>query len=109
MVRGLTQLERRRRRAAKRAAAEPFLVASALAAYQRRYHVKATTLAAWLGCPPASWSTLALCARPDPAAARFQAEVQCIATAVGCDPERLAVLLEAVAQPPRHRPRPVAG
>ena len=107
LARGSTRFEQWRRHAAKRAAADPFFVASALAVYQRRHRVRAARLAAWLGCPNGDLSKLALAARPDPASPRFAAEVACIAAAVGCDRDRLAELLTEVGAPSGTRDRPV--
>ena len=107
LARGTTRFEQWRRHAAKRAAAEPFFVASALAAFQRRHRMSAARLATWLGCPDADLSKLALAPRPDPASPRFAAEVSCIAAAIGCDRDRLAELLTQAAAQSTKPVRPV--
>ena len=101
MARGMTQFERWRQQAVKRLAAEPFLVASALAAYQRRHHLDADAIATWLGCSTGALQDLALCAQLNPTSPRFEAEVACLAGWLGCDAGRLADLLAAISRPPR--------
>jgi hypothetical protein len=61
---------------AARCAADPFFLASALAAYQQRHGLNEAALAALLGCPPAALlgcppavlTLLRLCRRPGAAA-----------------------------------------
>jgi hypothetical protein len=83
-------------RAAARAEAEPFFIASALAAYRTLAGLDDRQLATWLGCPPENLPRLALCRRPDGESVMFSDEVQRIARYVEGDPGRLAHLLRAV-------------
>ena len=83
-------------RAAARAEADPFFVASALAAYRALAGYDDARLAAWLGCPAGNLARLALCRRPDGGSAMFSDEVRRIARHVGGDAGRLAQLLRAV-------------
>ena len=80
-------------RAAKRARKNPWIVASALAAYRRRHHLSEAQLGVWLGASAPSVATLALCRRPDPASPVFLEEVEDLADTCGCDAARLAELL----------------
>jgi hypothetical protein len=83
-------------RAAARAEAEPFFVASALAAYRALVGIDNARLADWLGCPNSNLARLALCRRPEGGSAMFGDEVRRIARHVGSDAGRLAHLLRAV-------------
>jgi len=51
-------------RIAERAEADPFYIASALAAYRRSEGLTASALAEVLGCTPADLTVLALCRKP---------------------------------------------
>ena len=88
--------DRRLASAAARAEAEPFFVASALAAYRALAGFDTTQLAAWLGCPADNLARLSLCRRPEGGSAMFADEVRRIAAYVGGDAGRLAQLLRAV-------------
>ena len=84
------------RRAAARAAADPFFVAFALAAYRALAGLDESELAAWLGCPEQNMARLALCRRPDGGSVMFGDEVRRIAGYAGSDAGRLAQILRAV-------------
>jgi hypothetical protein len=83
-------------RAAARAEADPFFVASALAAYRALLGMGEARLAAWLGCSVENLARLALCRRPDGESAMFGEEVRRIAAYVDGDASRLANLLRTV-------------
>ena len=72
---------------AARCAADPFFMASALAAYQKRHALDDAGLAAVLGCPLAMLTQLRLCRRPGAASPGWTAEedVAAIAQRFGVD------------------------
>ncbi len=84
------------RHAAHAARAREAFVAFALVAYQSAHDMGDEEMAAFLGCAPTGLPKLALCRRPDPAADRFHARVDEMATYAGVDRFRFArVLREA--------------
>lgn len=80
-------------RAARRSHTNPWVIAWALARYRRRHGLDEAALAAWLGLPEVQLVQLALCGRPELRSPRFAAQVARIASATGCNAERLAALL----------------
>ena len=87
-------------RALKRAQANPWTIAWALAHYRRQHHLREAALVAWLEVPPGHRAQLGLCCRPDVASPRFLPNVAAIAAVTGCNGERLAQLLAVVPPPP---------
>lgn len=83
-------------RFARRVEQDSSFMASALAAYRAAENLDDVGLAAMLGCALDDLPVLALCSRPDPASARFQADVRRIAAYVGVNPLALVRLLRAV-------------
>jgi hypothetical protein len=68
-----------------RVAEDPFFLAAALHAYQRRHGLSDFALAAELHCDPSALAGLRLCRRPVPEGARFDADLADIAGKFGCD------------------------
>jgi hypothetical protein len=81
---------------ARRAERRSSFVAADLASYRSIHEASEEELTSFLGCPPEVLADLALCRRPDPSKPHFKAEVQRIASFVGCDDARLAILLREV-------------
>lgn len=81
------------RRAAQAFEHEQGFIASALAAYRRKTGMDTDALARFLSCSPVRLNALALCRRPDPSAPDFHQVVSALAAFIGCDVDRLAVLL----------------
>jgi hypothetical protein len=82
-------------RLADRAAADPFFLGRALAAYQRRHGLDDAALAVLLGCAPAALASVRLCRRPGAAAERrADDDVADITRAFGIDPEALRRVLD---------------
>ncbi len=77
----------------RRAERSPAFIAYAIGKYRERSGVSTAALARWLGLSPARLCELALCRKPDPAAGTFEQDVERLATATGCDADRLAMLL----------------
>jgi hypothetical protein len=67
-----------------------------MAAYQTRYRLTDSQLAAFLGCDLQGLVQLARCPRPIPLTANFQAEVTRLATEIGCDRSKLQQLLRLI-------------
>jgi hypothetical protein len=87
-------------RLAARCAADPFFLASALAAYQQRHALGDAGLAAVLGCPVAMLTQLRLCRRPGAATPgrTIEEDVATIAQRFGVDATALRrVVDEALA------------
>ncbi len=83
-------------RAAQALAGDPTLMAAALCAYRQQRGIDDAALAACLKLPPERLSGLALCRQPDPLQPAFAGEVAALATYIGCDPQRLYQVLQAV-------------
>jgi hypothetical protein len=81
--------------AAQRLRAEPRVIAGALAAYQAQQAWSEATLAAWLDLSVPRLHALALCRRPDLNAIDATRAVAEIVAAIGCDPVRLRIVLDA--------------
>lgn len=81
---------------ARRAEQRSSFVATDLAAYRSIHETSEEELARFLACPAEALADLALCRRPDPSKPNFKTEVQRIASFVGCDDARLAILLREV-------------
>jgi hypothetical protein len=82
-------------RLADRAAADPFFLGWALAAYQRRHGLDDAALAVLLGCAPAALASVRLCRRPGASADRSADEdLADITRAFGIDPEALRRVLD---------------
>jgi hypothetical protein len=79
---------------AARAAAEPFFLASVLAAYAQSEGLDDAGLAAALGCPPGELAMLRLCRAPSAAAEDFWEDVRRIAERFGLDAHRLAEVVK---------------
>jgi hypothetical protein len=78
----------------------PFFLAFALAAYQRRHGLTEFALAAALHCDHSVLLDLCLCRRPVPESGRFEEEVVAIAGRCGCDRAALLLILEEAGGPP---------
>jgi hypothetical protein len=81
---------------ARRVSDDPFFLASALAAYQRRHGLDDAALADLLGCPVAALTGLRLCRMPgggDPGRSVGQ-DVRDVARHFGIDPAGLARVVE---------------
>jgi hypothetical protein len=85
---------------ALRAAADPYVLAHRLAAYQRARNLTDADLAHYLGCTPEALTMVRLCRAPRGEADGAE-DVRCVAERFGCDAARLAA---AVGCPcPTHR------
>jgi hypothetical protein len=80
--------------AAKHARIDPSMQAWALEQYRKRHRLSEDALARWLEISRDQLATLALCVRPDAGLPSFGASVTRIATATGCNRERLECLLQ---------------
>jgi hypothetical protein len=80
--------------AAKQARIDPSMQAWALAQYRKRHRLSEEALARWLGLSRDQLATLALCVRPDAQLPSFDTTIARIATATGCNGERLGLLLQ---------------
>lgn len=80
-------------RTLERVAEDASFVGSALSAYMRAAGIDSDGLAAFLGCPLAMLSRLALYVRPDPKAPALEVEVLRIALQTGVTARRLSLLL----------------
>jgi hypothetical protein len=80
--------------AAKHARIDPSMLAWALGQYRKRHRLSEDALARWLDLSRDQLATLALCVLPDVHAPSFGATIARIATATGCNRERLALLLQ---------------
>lgn len=77
------------------AAADPFFLAFALAAYARAEGLTDATLAAHLGCPAENLTMIRLSRAPRPGD-EFAADVERVAAEFGADAERLANVVRQV-------------
>jgi hypothetical protein len=77
---------------ARRAAALPFFLAHALAAYQTAHTLTDADLAAELHCTREALTMIRLCRAPPPGAKGVK-DVRCVAQRFGCDAARLAAAL----------------
>ncbi len=82
--------------ALREAAANPFALGSALAAYRRQQPAPTTDLATLLGLPRQALPRLAFARRPQPGP-QFEADVRHVAARAGCSAAALRDLLLAVA------------
>lgn len=85
--------------AAQAAVHGPDRLAAVLQAYRVRHWLSEPALASWLGCSLLQLHGLALCRRPAAGRTAFDADVQAIAAGIGCDADRLTMLLQEVAAP----------
>jgi hypothetical protein len=72
----------------------PYFLAWALAAYQRRHRLSDLALAAALHCDPSVLLDLRLCRRPVPEGERFEEDVRVISERFGCDRAALLLILK---------------
>jgi hypothetical protein len=79
---------------AARVAVNPYFLAPALHAYQRRHGLSDLALAAELHCDPSALPYLRLCRRPVPEGGRYEVDVWVIAGRFGCDEGALRRVLE---------------
>ncbi len=83
-------------RAVRRAAADPFFLASALEAYRSRTGMDESELASFLGTTREGLRRMALCRRPRGEGAGFRSDVERIAAYAGASARALAQLLREV-------------
>jgi hypothetical protein len=83
---------------AARASADQRFLGWALARYQRQHGLSDRLLAHCLSMRPEDLARLRLCRRPDPGLPRSADQVAWMASLARCDADRLAQLLEVMAE-----------
>jgi len=78
---------------ANRAAARTYFLAGAIQAYQERHQLDRQALANWLGITPETLTLVELCGRPDPTEARYEQDIEAIASEFEFDPAKLETIL----------------
>jgi hypothetical protein len=83
---------------AARASADERFLGWALARYQRQHGLSDRLLAHCLAMRPEDLDRLRLCRRPEPGSPRFAEQVVRMASLARCDADRLANLLDDIAE-----------
>jgi hypothetical protein len=86
-------------RLAARAAADPYFLAAALHAYQKRHGLSDLALAAELHCDPSMLTSVRLCRAPRPGW-KFAGDVAEVCVRFGCDAGALRRILESAGAQP---------